>query len=720
MMDTLNKLYKKGLNIDKETHPKKSYRQHVEEVRKFVEKMTREIYKYSEEFVAFATLLSEMHDVGKLLPEWSLTQENRPWHAIEGAEWFLNYATVEDVNNYCELYHDILGYAILTHHSILHTLAGLENIIERAEKIEPRHFTKYSKCRTLVKFSGSNILSLVKKLDLQFRVNLADVIGIVKVADMLSAKNLIIDNVLQQYHWVENFEQKLVNSIVKGAEKKRGNFDQSKFEKQRKLASSKERHLIIAAPTGWGKTALALLRIANLKPFKIFYILPTITAIKDFYGMFTKILEETYIGEYFYFADVEVLEKINYEEENPIEIYRYFIPKITLTTIDQILLTLLQIGKYHIRRFNFKNSLLIFDEFHLLTPAMLGCLKFLLNKLAEHYNFSCLFMSATPSPIYTELLKHSLPQLKIEKLEEEYSYLKRHKIEFCSDKKVDDLILEKQDILEKKSTLILVNTVRKAQKLYKDLKGKQIVPKNKNIVLLHADFAYKDRSEKEKEVSKADILISTQVAEVSLDTSFELLITELSPIPSLIQRFGRVNRYGRTTEGTNVFICKPDSDEPYKNILLNLAYKNLPTLLNGIEKKGEQAYLDDEFWQYEQIYEKEVEDIEENIAEKMENMLNFFSFIAKEDEILQMLGREETYLGLPKIYFENVVSLFRMLKDAKYDEYRKLYASIKKYLAPLSRSDIKNKRAEWDDELRMYVITTNYDKEIGIVRIPNY
>jgi CRISPR-associated endonuclease/helicase Cas3 len=349
---------------------------------------------------------------------------------------------------------------------------------------------------------------------------------------------------------------------------------------------------------------------------------------------------------------------------------------------------------------------------------MLGCLKFFLNKLAEHYNFSCLFMSATPSPIYTELLKRSLQHLKIEKLEDEYRYLKRHKIEFCSDKKVDELLLEKQDMLEKKRTLIIVNTVRKAQKLYKDLKEKQKVPKN--IVLLHADFTYKDRSEKEKEASKADILISTQVAEVSLDTSFELLITELSPIPSLIQRFGRVNRYGRTTEGTNVFICKPDSDEPYKDILLNLAYKNLPTLLNGIEKKGEQAYLDEEFWQYEQIYEKEVEDIEEKIAEKMEDMLNFFSFIATENEILQMLGREETYLGLPKIYFEDVVSLFRMLKGANYDEYRKLYASIKKYLAPLSRSDIKNKRAEWDDELRMFVIATNYDKEIGIVRIPNY
>ncbi|MCD6273588.1 MAG: CRISPR-associated helicase/endonuclease Cas3, partial [Deltaproteobacteria bacterium] len=40
----------------------------------------------------------------------------------------------------------------------------------------------------------------------------------------------------------------------------------------------------------------------------------------------------------------------------------------------------------------------------------------------------------------------------------------------------------------------------------------------------------------------ACIVVSTQVVEVSLDISFDLMITETAPVDSLIQRFGRVNR----------------------------------------------------------------------------------------------------------------------------------------------------------------------------------
>jgi CRISPR-associated endonuclease/helicase Cas3 len=431
----------------------------------------------------------------------------------------------------------------------------------------------------------------------------------------------------------------------------------SKFERQERIASN-EGNLLVAAPTGWGKTTLALIRMIKLKPVKVFYILPTITAIKDFYDTFTKILDETYIGEYFYFVDVELLERREAEEEGLFDIYRYF---INITTIDQLLFTTLQIGKYHVRRFNLKNSLLILDEFHLLTPQMLACIRYFLKNLSEHYKISCLLMSATPSPVYRDLLKEALPSLKIITLNDEYATLKRHKIEYCDDKQIEDLIVEKQNLLQKERTLILVNTVDKAQEVYRDLK--EDLCGSRNTVLIHGDYAYRDRAKKEEQINNADILVSTQVAEVSLDISFNLLITELSPIPSLIQRFGRVNRYGVTADKTNVFICKPEHTKPYGDILINLADKNLPTLIANLEKEGESAYLNEEFWQYEQIYQGEVEEVEEKISEKMDSdeMLNFFSFLAKENDILKMLGREETWLAIPKIYLENVLTLYKKI-----------------------------------------------------------
>ena len=53
--------------------------------------------------------------------------------------------------------------------------------------------------------------------------------------------------------------------------------------------------------------------------------------------------------------------------------------------------------------------------------------------------------------------------------------------------------------------------------------------------------------EKEKRVSQAEpgtIFIATQVVEVSLDISYDVLITEIAPVDALVQRMGRVNRQG--------------------------------------------------------------------------------------------------------------------------------------------------------------------------------
>ena len=79
---------------------------------------------------------------------------------------------------------------------------------------------------------------------------------------------------------------------------------------------------------------------------------------------------------------------------------------------------------------------------------------------------------------------------------------------------------------------------------------------SRKVVLIYGDFAYKDRARKEEQMSEADVLVSTQVAEVSLDVSFDVLITE-PLIPSLVQRLGRVNRCGGEPERANAFLCEP-------------------------------------------------------------------------------------------------------------------------------------------------------------------
>ncbi len=65
---------------------------------------------------------------------------------------------------------------------------------------------------------------------------------------------------------------------------------------------------------------------------------------------------------------------------------------------------------------------------------------------------------------------------------------------------------------------------------------------------------------RQKDINRAAILVATQVAEMSLDLSADLLITDIAPIPALIQRMGRLNR--RAT---------PDNpQEPKRALILDL------------------------------------------------------------------------------------------------------------------------------------------------------
>jgi len=70
-------------------------------------------------------------------------------------------------------------------------------------------------------------------------------------------------------------------------------------------------------------------------------------------------------------------------------------------------------------------------------------------------------------------------------------------------------------------------------------------------LVYHSRFRYEDRVARhaevvgafERERSEPALAVCTQVAEMSLDLSATLLVTELAPVPALIQRLGRLNRW---------------------------------------------------------------------------------------------------------------------------------------------------------------------------------
>lgn len=102
-------------------------------------------------------------------------------------------------------------------------------------------------------------------------------------------------------------------------------------------------------------------------------------------------------------------------------------------------------------------------------------------------------------------------------------------------------------------TLVVLNRVDRAQELFRALRKLRSTDRRSadrrsahRLALVHSRFRRSDRQAHEA-VLHGDgdrIVIATQAVEAGVDVSARTLFTELAPWPSLVQRFGRCNRYG--------------------------------------------------------------------------------------------------------------------------------------------------------------------------------
>ncbi len=147
--------------------------------------------------------------------------------------------------------------------------------------------------------------------------------------------------------------------------------------------------------------------------------------------------------------------------------------------------------------------------------------------------------------------------------------LQKAVIECRLPKGLAEFVIEKHE--RETQTLIVVNTVQRAQEVFEAIeklyaeaekqakKSVDNLPfENQNekpeIKLLHSRFRPAERKEWKEVFEQFDengnkkivnrIIIATQVVEAGVDISSKLLITDLAPFSSLVQRFGRCNRNG--------------------------------------------------------------------------------------------------------------------------------------------------------------------------------
>jgi len=313
------------------------------------------------------------------------------------------------------------------------------------------------------------------------------------------------------------------------------------FQRKARDASSKTDILWLRAPTGTGKTEALLSWAGDAE--RILYLLPTQATADAMWrrlqGIYGKDAVALTHGRASYMLRRESERE---PEEDPLDMRLFgsvFAKPVTVSTLDQYLLAHLHGRHWEERRTLARQATVILDEIHAYEPYTLG----LLQAALQRERPARIAMASATLP---DGLLRLLPDGELIEAEESLWQRQRYHLELCDGTLLDNGIkVAVQFAKQGKSVLVVANTVRDAQSLYRQLREDFCWEKSE---LLHARFVFRDRLSKASKVDKPEsgmIFVATQVVEVSLDISYDVLVTEAAPLDALVQRMGRVNRYGQ-------------------------------------------------------------------------------------------------------------------------------------------------------------------------------
>jgi CRISPR-associated endonuclease/helicase Cas3 len=338
-----------------------------------------------------------------------------------------------------------------------------------------------------------------------------------------------------------------------------------------------EKLLLLRAPTGAGKTDAALLwaskQIENGRAERLIIAMPTRFTSNALAINTVSSLAETglyHSSAWFnrYYQKVKD-GKINQKDaKKEHEAARLLLTPVTVCTIDHLMMAVtLTREDHHTILFNLANSCVVIDEadfYDEFTQANILVLLEFLNQL----DVPVMIMSASLPESSLKMYRKS--GYKIDAIREDIFEIDKprctlkDKIEYSKVSDLNDLL--EQCILEGKA-LIYANTVARAMEFYEWFKKKNIEP-----ILYHSRFTEPDKLDKEdlliKHLGKdawlngsaKGIAILTQIGEMSVNISADLMISELCPIDRLVQRVGRLCRFDHNKIG-ELYLIVPQKNK---------------------------------------------------------------------------------------------------------------------------------------------------------------
>lgn len=311
------------------------------------------------------------------------------------------------------------------------------------------------------------------------------------------------------------------------------------------LLTEKKEIPVLAGPAGCGKTRIALEWARLQKAKKIIWVCPRVQVCQ---GVFQELIE-TYLPD----ANVEIFTgEFKYTNKWEAETAEkdYFSSDVVVTTIDQILGSVVTHTNVD-SLLSFMDAHVVFDEYHeYISMDIFNVLfgELIANKnMHANYQKKSLLVSATPHYFY---LKNILGIHEDNVVEMASFNQSNYQMKFID---YDESCLDNNPFYQQYAdqTFVISNTAQTAQLGFIHQKDYE------NSIVFHSKFKKSDKkaifndvyeSFKKDGTQKYDVLRSGPIVQASLNISSDAMLTEMTSPENMLQRLGRLDRFGKNSD----------------------------------------------------------------------------------------------------------------------------------------------------------------------------
>lgn len=298
----------------------------------------------------------------------------------------------------------------------------------------------------------------------------------------------------------------------------------------------------LTVPTGGGKTvaslAFALRHAVENGMNRIIYVIPYTSIIEQNAEVFRRILGDQNVLENHYnvdYADSDELRPMQLAAEN-------WDKPVVVTTNVQFFESLFANKSSRCRKLhNIAGSVIIFDEAQMLPNDYLKPCTAMMEELAANYRSTVVLCTAT-QPALSSFFPDSRKSAELcPRMEEQFRFFKRTVFQNIGRVSEEDLI---ERLSGEYQTLCIVNTRKRAQALYRRLKGDGVYHLSTTMYPAHRRRILEEIRKRLKMGEKC-IVTSTSLVEAGVDLDFHSVYRQLAGVDSMIQAAGRCNREGK-------------------------------------------------------------------------------------------------------------------------------------------------------------------------------